>query len=172
MALVQRREVGDTDLRPHGRGRTEEDEREERPGARHGANVPHLEPGRTWPRGQVAGPGYGRSRWPRPRRHPLRGGQTSAWTLRSSFARSTCKRRTLSEGSGAWTKGTPLEDRLAGLAFLRVHRSELVNLREVRTLHQRDGAAVLELSDGQRAQVSRRALAEVKRRLGLRDGDP
>ena len=32
--------------------------------------------------------------------------------------------------------------------------------------------AVLELSDGQRAQVSRRALAEVKRRLGLRDGEP
>lgn len=65
-----------------------------------------------------------------------------------------------------------LEDRLGGLDFLRVHRSELVNLLEVRTLHQRDGAAVLELSDGQRAQVSRRALTEVKRRLGLRDGEP
>ncbi|MDC0721752.1 LytTR family DNA-binding domain-containing protein [Nannocystis sp. bb15-2] len=65
-----------------------------------------------------------------------------------------------------------LEERLGGLDFLRVHRSELVNLLEVRTLHQRDGAAVLELSDGQRAQVSRRALAEVKRRLGLRDGEP
>ncbi|MDC0672289.1 LytR/AlgR family response regulator transcription factor [Nannocystis radixulma] len=65
-----------------------------------------------------------------------------------------------------------LEDRLGGLEFLRVHRSELVNLLEVRTLHQRDGTAVLELSDGQRAHVSRRTLAEVKRRLGLRDGDP
>ncbi|MCY1013845.1 LytTR family DNA-binding domain-containing protein [Nannocystis pusilla] len=64
-----------------------------------------------------------------------------------------------------------LEERLAGLDFLRVHRSELVNLREARALHQRDGAAVLELSDGQRAQVSRRAIAELKRRLGLRDGE-
>ena len=64
-----------------------------------------------------------------------------------------------------------LEQRLAGLGFLRVHRSELVNLAEARALHQRDGAAVLELSDGQRAQVSRRAVAELKRRLGLSDGD-
>jgi DNA-binding LytR/AlgR family response regulator len=65
-----------------------------------------------------------------------------------------------------------LEERLDGLEFLRVHRSELVNLREARALHQRDGTAVLELSDGQRAQVSRRAIAELKRRLGLRDGEP
>ena len=66
---------------------------------------------------------------------------------------------------------TTLAARLAGLGFLRVHRSELVNLAEARALHQRDGAAVLELSDGQRAPVSRRAIGELKRRLGLADGE-
>lgn len=67
---------------------------------------------------------------------------------------------------------TTLESRLAGLGFLRVHRSELVNLAEARALHQQDGVATLELSDGQRAPVSRRAIAALKRRLGLADGEP
>lgn len=60
-----------------------------------------------------------------------------------------------------------LETRLAGDGFLRVHRSELVNLSHVRALHTRDGEASVELSDGQRANVSRRAVAALKERLGI-----
>jgi len=61
-----------------------------------------------------------------------------------------------------------LEVKLAPLDFLRVHRRELINLRKVSALHADGDSALLELDDGQRAQVSRRALAEVKHRLGLR----
>lgn len=61
-----------------------------------------------------------------------------------------------------------LETRLAGSGFLRVHRGELVNLSHVRALHTEDGAPVVELSDGQRAAVSRRTLAMLKERLGIR----
>lgn len=61
-----------------------------------------------------------------------------------------------------------LEATLEPLHFLRVHRRELINLRRVSALHAEGDTALLELDDGQRAQVSRRALAEVKRRLGLR----
>jgi DNA-binding LytR/AlgR family response regulator len=60
-----------------------------------------------------------------------------------------------------------LEARLAGEGFLRVHRAELVNLGHVRALHSQDGAVCVELSDGQRAPVSRRMLAELKERLGI-----
>ncbi len=60
---------------------------------------------------------------------------------------------------------TSLEKRLAGFDFLRVHRSELVNLNCVRAL--RDGGRVLELSDGQTARVSRRFRAELERALGI-----
>lgn len=60
-----------------------------------------------------------------------------------------------------------LEQKLAPFGFLRVHRSELVNLSAVKALHLDDGGAVLELKDGQKAQVSRRMLAQVKARLGL-----
>lgn len=58
-----------------------------------------------------------------------------------------------------------LEDRLAGSEFIRVHRSELVNLRQVRALHTSPAGAELELQDGQRARVSRRLLPTVRRRL-------
>lgn len=60
-----------------------------------------------------------------------------------------------------------LEERLAPLGFQRVHRSELVRLDDVRALHRQDQGTVAELSDGQRARVSRAQLAELKRRLGI-----
>jgi DNA-binding LytR/AlgR family response regulator len=58
-----------------------------------------------------------------------------------------------------------LEKRLAAFDFLRVHRSELVNLNCVRAL--RDGGTVLELSDGQTARVSRRFRTDLERALGI-----
>jgi DNA-binding LytR/AlgR family response regulator len=63
-----------------------------------------------------------------------------------------------------------LEQRLAPHGFLRVHRSDLVNLASVRALRlEGDGeGAVLDLSDGQQSPVSRRMLAEVKIKLGLK----
>ena len=61
-----------------------------------------------------------------------------------------------------------LEERLAPLGFLRVHRAELVNLARVRALHVEDDAPSLELDDGQRVPVSRRLAPELRRRLGLR----
>jgi two-component system LytT family response regulator len=60
-----------------------------------------------------------------------------------------------------------LTDRLTPLGFLRVHRAELVRLDAVRALHN-DGASVtVALDDGQGARVSRRLVAELKRRLGI-----
>jgi two-component system LytT family response regulator len=61
-----------------------------------------------------------------------------------------------------------LEERLVPLGFLRVHRAELVRLDAVRALHGEHGALEVELSDGQRAPVSRRLAAELRRRLGIR----
>jgi DNA-binding LytR/AlgR family response regulator len=61
-----------------------------------------------------------------------------------------------------------LEERLAPLGFLRVHRSELVRLDAVRALHGELGSTLVELSDGQRAPVSRRLVADLRRRLGIR----
>ncbi len=61
-----------------------------------------------------------------------------------------------------------LEARLEPLGFLRVHRRELINLAKVRALHHEELGTVVELDDGQRARVSRRALAALKARLGLR----
>lgn len=62
---------------------------------------------------------------------------------------------------------TALETRLAPHGFLRTHRAELVNLKAVRSLRFDDGIHEVELSDGQRARVSRRAISDVKRALGL-----
>ncbi len=59
-----------------------------------------------------------------------------------------------------------LEAKLSNLGFSRVHRSELVNLGKVRALHAQVDGAQLEFEDGQRAQVSRRSLPEVKAKLG------
>jgi two-component system LytT family response regulator len=61
-----------------------------------------------------------------------------------------------------------LEERLAPLGFLRVHRAELVRLDAVRSLRGEAGSTEVELSDGQRAPVSRRLVGELRRRLGLR----
>ena len=60
-----------------------------------------------------------------------------------------------------------LELRLSAYGFLRTHRAELVNLKAVRSLRLTDGLHEVELSDGQRARVSRRSIADVKRALGL-----
>ncbi|EDM77479.1 LytTr DNA-binding domain family protein [Plesiocystis pacifica SIR-1] len=60
-----------------------------------------------------------------------------------------------------------LELRLGAHGFVRVHRSELVDLGWVRAVHSEAGATSLELRDGQRVAVSRRMVAEIKRRLGL-----
>lgn len=61
-----------------------------------------------------------------------------------------------------------LEARLETHGFFRVHRAELVNLAHVRALHSDDGATRVELSDGQSANVSRRSVATLKQRLGIR----
>jgi two-component system LytT family response regulator len=59
-----------------------------------------------------------------------------------------------------------LEGRLAAHGFQRVHRSELVNLAQVRTLADDANGAVVTLSDGQQARVSRRLYGALKRSLG------
>ena len=60
-----------------------------------------------------------------------------------------------------------LEERLAPFDFVRVHRGELVNLALVRAVHAEGGETWLELSDGQRADVSRRLAPEIRARLGV-----
>ena len=65
-------------------------------------------------------------------------------------------------------KLTLLEKKLAGRNFLRIHRAELVNLDHVRALHLEEGATEVELSDGQRAPVSRRLVTRLKEHLGIR----
>jgi len=62
-----------------------------------------------------------------------------------------------------------LETRLADIGFVRVHRSELVNAHHVRALHSDDGLHEVELSDGQRARVSRRMVGALRAALGLAD---
>jgi len=59
-----------------------------------------------------------------------------------------------------------LEERLAPLGFVRVHRSELVRLEFVRAFEpEPGGGATLVLDDGTRVPVSRRSAADVRRRL-------
>ncbi|MBL8683644.1 MAG: response regulator transcription factor [Myxococcales bacterium] len=60
-----------------------------------------------------------------------------------------------------------LEERLARVGFVRVHRAELVNAKRVRALHQRSGTTHIELDDGTQVPVARRALSAVKTALGL-----
>ncbi len=60
-----------------------------------------------------------------------------------------------------------LEVRLRPHRFLRTHRGELVNLDAVLKLHLDGQGGELELSDGQRAKVSRRMMPTVRRALGL-----
>jgi DNA-binding LytR/AlgR family response regulator len=62
---------------------------------------------------------------------------------------------------------TDLEAQLAPFGFMRVHRSELVQLATVRGLRQTDHGAEVELSTGERVKVSRRLLGDVRRVLQL-----
>jgi DNA-binding LytR/AlgR family response regulator len=62
---------------------------------------------------------------------------------------------------------TALAKRLADWGFVRTHRGELVNLSEIKALRREDDQSLVELSDGQRAAVSRRHLKELKKRLGI-----
>lgn len=62
---------------------------------------------------------------------------------------------------------TSLTKRLEDWGFVRIHRGELVNLAEIKALRRQDDQSLVELSDGQRAPVSRRHLKELKRRLGI-----
>ncbi len=61
-----------------------------------------------------------------------------------------------------------LERRLAQVGFLRVHRSELINLKRIKALRMEDGRTLIELADGQTAPVSRRLAGELRERLGIR----
>jgi two-component system LytT family response regulator len=60
-----------------------------------------------------------------------------------------------------------LEEALRDHDFLRVHRSELVNLRAVRRLISNRQECAVALSNGEKVQVSRRLLGTLKERLGL-----
>jgi DNA-binding LytR/AlgR family response regulator len=60
-----------------------------------------------------------------------------------------------------------LEARLGPHGFVRVHRSELVRVAAIRALHLEPDGAWVELTDGQRAPVSRRSLPSLRQRLGL-----
>jgi len=62
---------------------------------------------------------------------------------------------------------TALERRLEAHEFIRIHRSELVNLAKIRALHTEDGGVEVELEGGDRVPVSRRMTADLKRRLGI-----
>jgi DNA-binding LytR/AlgR family response regulator len=60
-----------------------------------------------------------------------------------------------------------LEERLAPHGFVRVHRSELVQLAAVKALRRDAEGVVAELTDGQLVPVARRHLATLRDRLGL-----
>jgi DNA-binding LytR/AlgR family response regulator len=75
----------------------------------------------------------------------------------------------VAEGSEEMTEEplSSLEERLAPLGFVRVHRAELIQLSKVKELKTVDGVNEVTLSDGQVAKVSRRSLQAVKSALGL-----
>ena len=60
-----------------------------------------------------------------------------------------------------------LEQRLAPHDFVRLHRAELINLKQVAALRSDGGGGEVELKDGQTARVSRRHLPILKRALGI-----
>lgn len=61
-----------------------------------------------------------------------------------------------------------LEERLAHLGFLRVHRAELVRTSAIRALTPEAGGALLHLADGQTVSVSRRFLPALRQALRMR----
>jgi DNA-binding LytR/AlgR family response regulator len=97
-------------------------------------------------------------------------------TVRVFDARSICRfhasdRYTLFQHKGAEfvldESLNTLEKRLARHGFIRIHRSELVNMECIEVVHLEEGASEVTLTDGQRAPVSRRMAPELKRRLGM-----
>lgn len=58
-----------------------------------------------------------------------------------------------------------LERRLEAWDFIRVHRSELINLGAVVSVHLGGGESSVQLRDGSQVSVSRRALPQLKKRL-------
>lgn len=60
-----------------------------------------------------------------------------------------------------------LEARLAPHGYLRVHRSELIDVSRVRSLHGDDGLYRVELDDGEVARVSRRRAGQLRAALNL-----
>jgi two-component system LytT family response regulator len=60
-----------------------------------------------------------------------------------------------------------LERALVPFGFVRIHRAELVSFAAIRELNVEGGLARVALHDGQTAPVSRRALPELRRKLGL-----
>jgi len=58
-----------------------------------------------------------------------------------------------------------LEALLAPWGFLRIHRSELIQLSRVHGLHQSGATGEVELDDGQRVRISKRLMPSVRRRL-------
>ncbi|MET0390854.1 MAG: LytTR family DNA-binding domain-containing protein [Polyangiales bacterium] len=60
-----------------------------------------------------------------------------------------------------------LEERLREHGFVRIHRAELVRAEAIRALRVDAGGHAVDLSDGQTARVSRRALSSIKSALGL-----
>ena len=60
-----------------------------------------------------------------------------------------------------------LETRLQAWGFVRAHRSELVNTRNIVALHVEGRSSTLELSTHERVSVSRRRLAAVREVLGI-----
>ncbi len=60
-----------------------------------------------------------------------------------------------------------LEERLEGHEFVRIHRAELVSSRHIGVLDADRNGGWVELTDGQRARVSRRHLPALRRALRL-----
>ncbi len=75
----------------------------------------------------------------------------------------------VAEGSEEMTEEplSSLEERLAPVGFVRVHRAELIQLSMVKELKTIDGVNEVILADGQVSKVSRRSLQAVKSALGL-----
>jgi DNA-binding LytR/AlgR family response regulator len=60
-----------------------------------------------------------------------------------------------------------LEERLTAHDFIRTHRAELVSLKHITSFHAERNGGWVELSDGQRARVSRRHVPALRRALRL-----